>query len=541
MKIVDKIHMILCIILLSLFLPVLFCVVFIGNHMEYWDPMKLVTRLPNQILLLLALAGMVFCIFLFYKFVMKNFPFWVNQITKLVLGGVFIGLYFINVWIAKEICFNLGWDVMVVRGIAYKYAYEQSIGYYSYLSIYSNNIPICYILGRLLRRAMEIPNYPYAGDFLWIQVNCVLISLAGFFCCLTVMKLIRQIMPVVVAFFLYLTLVGISPWKIAPYTDTYGLIFPILCIYLYVCYRQARHMWSKWIYIVLAVTVGMAGGIVKTNLYIVVIALLMTEFISVLWDFRERWKFIAAEIILTAALVYASQLCMDYMIDEMGLEFNEEVEASWQHYFLMGLNEETTGGYCSGDLAIFGEFQTSKKDRTHAQLERAFERLRNRGAIGSTYFYLRKLVMTFNDALFGWKTEVGIYEDYPGDPASHTNLTQRLRSIFWGNDLGYDVGGYNTFCQMVWIFCLLGIPGICLSRSKKGIENTVFIILFLGIFLYQMLFEARSRYLFVFLPVLLIISVCGIWEYTGCVIPAVEKHFIKCRQRKNEQSMDDGE
>ncbi len=525
MKAVDVIYKILSTILLSLFLPVLFCVVFIGNHMDYWEPMKLVTRLPNPILFLLALAGMAFCIFFFWKFFTKKISLRINWITNCVLGLLFIILYYVNIWIAKEICFTLGWDVMVVRSVAYEYAYENSLGYYTYLSIYSNNIPICYILGRLCRWAMEMQNYPYVYDFIWIQVNCTLISIGGFFCCLTVKKLTCKIMPLAAVFFLYLALVGMSAWKIAPYTDTYGLIFPIICIFLYVCYRQAKHTWCKCVYIVSAVVAGMAGGLVKTNLYIVVIALLLTEFISVLQNYREKLKFFIVEILLTIALAFGNQLCIDHMIVELGLEFNEEIEAGWPHYFLMGLNEGTTGGYCSEDLAILDEFQTSKSDREHAQLERSLERFKNRGLIGSVYFYLRKLVMTFNDGVFGWKTEAGFYEEYPEDLASHTNVTQRLRSIFWGNDMGYDVGGYNTFCQMIWIFCLLGIPGICLGKGKKREEYLVFVILFLGIFLYQMLFEARARYLFVFLPVLLPMSVCGIQEYTDRIIPALKKYF----------------
>lgn len=514
---------ILRVLLLVVFLPVLFCVVIIGNNMDYNPGLKLSTRLPNQVLLLIALVGMAFCIFLFWKFKDVVLSYRANWITNGILALLFFSLYFVNVWIAKEVGFYPPWDIMVTRGTAYEVANERPLGYFYYLSIYSNNIPISYILGRLYRKAMEMQSYPYFYEFIWIQVNCALISIAGFFSCLLVKKMTKKLMPVIAIFFLYLVLVGISPWKIAPYTDTYGLIFPIICIYFYVCYRKAERFWSKYLCILLSIVVGMFGGFIKPNLYIVVIAILGNEFICFLADYKKKWQFILTELILIVVLAVGCKAYRNHIINEIGLDFNEEIEASWHCYFYMGLNEEATGSH-NGDVgAIIGEFQTSKSDRNKAALERAVERIKDRGFWGSIYFYLRKMVMTFNDGLFGWKTEVWIYEEYPAVIAGNTALTQRLRSIFRDNELKFDVAGYNALCQLAWIFSIIGIPGICMCKGKKREEYDIFIICFLGIFFYQMLFEARARYLFVFLPILLPIAICGIQQYTFGVVSALQK------------------
>ena len=188
----------------------------------------------------------------------------------------------------------------------------------------------------------------------------------------------------------------------------------------------------------------------------------------------------------------------------------------------MGLNEATTGAYNSED-ALFGEFQTSRSDRIEAELERASQRLKDRGLWGDIYFYLRKLVMTFNDGTFGWNMEIYVYDYYPGEMASNTALTQRLRSIYWGNELNYDVGGYKTFCQLVWIFAMLGIPGICLADESTREKYGFLIVCFLGIFFYQMLFEARARYLYCFLPAILPMAACGIQHYTCRITAALRK------------------
>ena len=171
---------ILRVLLLIVFLPVLFCVVMIGNNMDYNEGLKLATRLPNQVLLLIALVGMAFCIFLFWKFKDVVLSFRANWVVNGILALLFFALYFVNVWVAKEIGFYPPWDIMVTRGVAREIAYERPVGYFYYLSTYSNNIPISYILGRLYRKAMEMQSYPYVYDFIWIQVNCALISIAGF-------------------------------------------------------------------------------------------------------------------------------------------------------------------------------------------------------------------------------------------------------------------------------------------------------------------------------------------------------------------------
>lgn len=522
-KVQDNIYKILIGILVVCFLPVLFCIVFVGNHMDYYDGMKVYLRLPNQVLSIVALAGLTFCIFLFRKCSGWQLTRRANWILNGSLAGLFIALYFINVHIAKEIAFYLPWDIGVVRVFAFSVADQVPIGYHYYLSVYSNNIPIIYILGRLYRKAVEIHNYPYNYDFIWIQVNCAIISIAGFFSCLAVKKMTKKTMPTIAVFLIYLSLVGISPWKIAPYTDTYGLIFPVMCIYFYMCYRCAEQTWCKGIYIMLSLVAGMWGGFVKPNLYIIVIALMCNELLCLFTDYRKKWKFMIAETAIVLALLWGNKAYLGHIIDEIGLDFNSEIEAGWQHYFYMGLNEDTDGGYSASDAAMFGEFETSRSDRINAELERAWGRLKSRGFFGSIYFYLKKMVMTFNDGVFGWRTEVWQADPYPEDIASNTYLTERLRSVFWGNSLNFDVAGYNAFCQLVWIFSILGIPGICLCGKGKREEYGILILCFLGIFFYQMLFEARARYLFVFLPVILPTTVCGIQEYTRCAMAAMKK------------------
>ena len=512
---------VLYIVMGIVFLPVAFCVIFIGNRMNYNQGLKLTALFPNYVLFLLALLGAAgICLLALWAKRIRLTPK-TNLIVNIVLAVSFLILFFINVRIAKEIAFRLPWDVGVVDVEARKLAEGIPLGYNVYFSMYSNNVPMVYFLKQLYVEARELGTYPYVYEFVWLEVNCALISLGGFFCCLTVKRLTKEILPTVLAFLLYLALAGISPWKISPYTDTYGMAFPIMCIYFYLCYRDAQRIGEKYVLMALSMIGGAAGGLLKPSGYIVVMAVLGVELISLLTARGRGWKYFLAEVGLAAALLLARQAYVDHMMEDIGLDFNPEIEASWQNYFYMGLNEESTGSYHPGDAGIIGEFQTDKNARNQAALERAFARMEERGLFGSIYYWLRKMTMVFNDGTFGWRGEVWINEPYPEGLAGTDGLTVSLRDLFWPE--GNHVGRYNTLSQLAWIFCIFGISGICLCPEGQREKYAVTVASFLGIFFYQMLFEARARYLLVFIPLLAALSVCGMWQYVRLTAKGLER------------------
>ncbi len=361
----------------ALFLPVFFCVVFIGNHMDYNEGLKVNALLPNYVFLAIALAGVAVICLLSWRVRKVCLTLKADLAIDGLLAVLFLLLFFANVRVARDIAFVCPWDIMVVNTSAESAALGTPLGYFAYYSIYTNNLPIVYILKELYRMA-ESMGYEIC-KFLWIQVNCGLISIGGFFCCLTVKKLTRKLVPTCAAFFLYLALAGVTPWKIAPYTDTYGMAFPVMGIYFYFCYREAKKPVPKCLLAALAMIGGMAGGLIKPSAYIVVIAVLAAESVGWLAGDRKRWRYILAEAGVVAALLFAKGACMDYMMEDMGLDFNPELQAGWQNYLYMGLNEESTGSYHAGDAAIFGEFQTSRAERNKAALERAFGRMAQGG------------------------------------------------------------------------------------------------------------------------------------------------------------------
>lgn len=506
------------------FSPVLFCVMIIGSNMDYYEAIKPVTVCSNWVLSVIAVLMMIVTVGLIvwcqkYPLVKK----W-DVIVSVILCVLFVGVYFVSVRIAREIAFHLPWDIGVVTGVAINnVAKDVPVGYFYYLAIFKNNIPISYILGKLFQWARESATYPYNPQFIWVQVNCVLMSLGGLFSCLTAKRLTKNLMVTILTFLLNVLLIGLSAWKIAPYTDTYGLLFPILCIYLYVCYKQSKTLWQKILLLFLSIVSGALGGFIKPNLLLVIIAILLTELIAFFYDRKGQWKYLLSSIFMTIVMLLVTQMCQCVLIEAMGIETNENVEAGVLDYFYMGLNEDTTGGYNGDIYAMCGEFQNEgKAARNEALIQRSWERIKEKGFFGLLYFWLRKMVMTFNDGMFGWSTEVWVLYHYEPVVSTNTALMDFLRQIYWS---GPYEGAFNTIMQLVWIYCLCGIPGLCLAQKKQQ-GNMVLLFSFLGIFFYQMLFEARARYLFAFLPLIIVAATYGMYQY-GLLI----SQYLKRKQQ----------
>jgi hypothetical protein len=211
-------------------------------------------------------------------------------------------------------------------------------------------------------------------------------------------------------------------------------------------------------------------------------------------------------LVFTGAAVAGTRLCKNYIIEDMELTYNEEIEATAQYFFFIGTQELTTGSFSTVDYGIFGEFQYSKADRNAACMERAWERIRERGFVGTVYFCLKKLVKSFNDGTFAW-TNVRLNVPFPED-LWHDNVPAGyMRSLFIPGEP--NQAKYDTFAELVWIFILMGVPFIVLAKREKE-KYLVCPVIVIGVLVYLILFESGARYVYIFLPAFIITSVCGL-------------------------------
>ncbi len=524
-KVFNSFHKILNSLMLILFLPVMFCVMFIGNNMDYFDDVKADILVPNALLTVIALTAFGICLWLIHFGQRFQYTKRMGLYLDIALVVLFTGFYFFCIALSEDTIFNMSVDQGIVREAAKDVAHGIDMGYRFEFSIDYNNIPITYILGQLYKLAEGWTWFHHNPEYLWLMTGCFMVTAAGFCCCEIVKKLTRNPAAVLVAFALYFVTAGLSPWKSIPYTDSYGILFPVLCFWLYLSSRDCKNIVGKIFLLLFSFIAGTIGGFIKPSAYIAVLSVLGIECICFLTAL-VRWiknrkkasakdsepkQCIHAALLFLLSLLFAftfskgTKLFNNYIIDDIGLEYNEELESTLQYYLFIGANELTTGSFAMDDYTVFGEFQFSKADRNAACLERAWERIKGRGFGGTIYFCLKKLVKSFNDGTFAW-TDVQYYQPFPEPWPRENRIAGYLRSLFIPEQPNQCI--YDTLAELAWIFTLIGIPGMVLTKKKKE-HHLLFPIMLIGILLYLMLFESGARYIYIFLPLFVIMSIRG--------------------------------
>lgn len=151
----------LSVLLLVLFLPVFYYIVFYGTNVNYNEMHKIITVEGNKVLSLCAVIGVAVLGAAYYF--LRKIPYtgriavWFTGITL----AVCILFCLVNIKISKCIAFYGGWDCGMVANSA-RWLYEgQTLGYDDYYTIYSNNIPVTWLLYQLYSFASGLKGYPY--------------------------------------------------------------------------------------------------------------------------------------------------------------------------------------------------------------------------------------------------------------------------------------------------------------------------------------------------------------------------------------------
>jgi len=424
-----------------------------------------------------------------------------------VLWIMAVLLFGAQVYISYHLYFILGWDVSIVAGTAdWIWTGERGIGDEYYFSQYPNNVAIVYILAGIYRAAVALGLEVYRY-FVSILADCVLIDLAGGFGALSVKRLTGSPKAGLGAFIIFSGLVGINPWMVVPYTDTYSILFPALTFYLYLCAKQADKRYQEWILWGLAGLAGMVGYLIKPSAAIVLIAIVGYEVFRLAVAKGQR-RVAAVHLGIILAAYFLAQGLWLHMLAATGSELNEEVRFSYTHYLMLGLNEENTGAYSSGDYH-FSLSIPDRKTRSRENLRIVGERLQTYGVGGYLEFMCKKLLLNYNDGVFAWEQEGGFELAERNAPV--TIAFQRVRRLFRCGTDWY--GYYATFAQALWVFVLLAMPFILLGKkcgNSRMEEELILCVSLLGSFLFVMLFEARARYLYNMLPIYVMGAVVGL-------------------------------
>lgn len=408
-------------------------------------------------------------------------------------------LFLFQVFIAYNIYFYTGWDASTIRNTAFlmvEHPEQIAESFRNYYSFHVNQTSMAILLGLIMKffYTLNISNF-YFGT---VVVSVLIVNASGLLMTLCIHKLTENRNLSFIAWLLFAILGALSPWITIPYSDTFSMIFPILSFFLYLYLPKSNLKYFSWFFISFISIVGM---LIKPQTIIVLIAIIITEILRLLSDFSKKSIFnflIILGIIITSNSV--SNFIYKASLDYINFGIIHGRNFTYTHYLMMGLNPVTYGVYSDTDTAL--SYSTgSVEERESKNWVVIKERINTMGLIGYLNFSSHKLLVNFNDGSFAWGGEGGFYVEVFKDK---TAFSQLLRNYY------YHEGSYSSIffqiTQIAWLFVLFQLPFIFINKDKYDLNKLAVILTVLGISLFSHLFEARGRYLFLYLPFFIMLS-----------------------------------
>ena len=522
---------------------------FASDQMEFYCKRE---YLYPQWALLLAGCLSLFFLSALYRTRQRAIERFLKEHEKVLLSVSLIVLFLLQLLLARSLFFFSDWDPAGILSAASFLANgEPEKISLDYFSAHPNNLIIVFLYSIILRVYGffgEIGYYGSPSVMSIVYVQAFLFTLSGLLTYLILKKLCDRGIGYFAPFFgllLYSILIGVSPWVIITYSDALGLIFPLLILFLSItgtpkesypaATSDSRPREISYRQIGLWLLIGLISRFaysIKPQAIIVLIAILLVEgaefagsvlragfrvrgFITKEGEGKPRaWKgYLSKFAALLIGFSLMGILINGILIPSMGLDLDKNKSFSVEHYFMMGLNNGTDGVYDNDDTNFTNSFETPE-ERKKADMEVAKLRLREYGFRGFMRHLIRKQMVNFRDGTFGWGLDGVFFAG--GIEGQETVLTPRLKSFIYTD--GAHFKGYATFLQAVWITILALSLGIGFFYSETGKEAarelSVISLSLIGVTVFELLFEAMARYLFIYAPFWVILGTLG---YTGFI------------------------
>lgn len=192
-----------------------------------------------------------------------------------------------------------------------------------------------------------------------------------------------------------------------------------------------------------------------------------------------------------------------------GFDLDYEWEMTYHHFIKMGLNSETDGGYLANDVNGSISIE-NKEERVIYNKQIIAQRIKDYGVTGLINHQAKKTLNNYNDGTFGWGLEGSFFEKiFPND----SYVAKITRSFYYSSGKLHLI--FQGIVQSVWLSILFLVLGnVLIGREKMTREFLVLMTSLIGIFLFESIFESRSRYLYTFIPIYIVAATVGFQQMT---------------------------
>ena len=482
----------------------------------------------------------------------------------LFVGFVCAALFCAQMAIVQGAWFFTDWDAggLVEASI---YGIEDNL---SYFSMYPNQLfllSVFHALGTLFSDGT------FAGTYRVLVIGgCACITAATALAALTARRL-GGVRVGVLALALTVLLAGLSPWMLVPYSDAYGILFPVFALYLFAAIKRRGARMASVTFVCLV------GSFVKPTVIFVLMAALLMEVLRIVLEAKENRRTAASARLYrgrqttgetrapyrrpahgdapqdaveprdaadttarfglrragSAAVRKAGTLALAAILAAVpafglkelaispydGLDENQSCSAA--HYLMMGANVESNGRWTEEDAAFSSSFAT-REERMWGNLEEWARRVSEMGPVGIVKLLVKKTVNNYLDGTFWWEGEGSFYVEVQGDNPDLQDFFNIGHTKNWIAGSSENPTPYFMLAQGVWLFALLGCTLGLLKRTPSAAEVVACTAL-LGLSAFLLVFECRARYLFLYAPLFMIVSALGWQAFARRVSTAIDR------------------
>ena len=415
-------------------------------------------------------------------------------------------LLIVQLIFAYNYYFYSDWDVQVVIEASMKIAHgEIPANYNEYFSRYPNNLLMVFIFSRVIALAdlISASTSPSVEYMSLIALQCLINCSTGVLLFHIVDKFLGN-QYAWIAFFLYVMLVVFSPWVSIPYSDSLGLFLPTGILTAYLLWSKDRSVFWKWMVIS---GLSVFGYHIKPQIFIVTIAIAVVSSISIAKKhFPFSWEktgFAWAGILFGAL---AMSFFLNTAVDNLPFDLNPERRYGVHHFLMMGSNPEAMGVWNQNDVDFSYSFDSvSRRDEENLYI--AQERISDLGLKGVLQLWARKTLTNYNDGTFCWAGEGLFFKEVL--PQKNNSLSPFLRNLYYSRNIEGDFYPvWSNFEQMLWVTVLF----LCIFSATGRVNKNIAVIMLsiIGLTIFETVFEARARYLYVYAPFYILLAMVGI-------------------------------
>lgn len=290
------------------------------------------------------------------------------------------------------------------------------------------------------------------------------------------------------------------------YTDTLSVMFPVLTLLLWLLFKESKEKENKvkqYVYWTLMTIAAFIGFTLKPVAAIVLVAIIIDSILT----HQKNLKF----IILTVILFVGMNFIYNSVVYNVVLKDSKKnnIVHPYTHWIMMGLNKpESEGGTSIGwgaysyEDSVLTEGQPTYDQKVETNLRVTKERLKDFGVGGYLDFLKNKFIYVWEDPTFyvfkkiGWGT---IHKD--------TTLYQYVIGDKSGE---FCIPYLEIFYTMLMLFIIIGAIGDI--AKEKNREIRIMEISVIGIVMFLLIWEARSRYIYFLIPILCMLGAGGILQ-----------------------------